>query len=97
MIEATPEPLLREQDKALRAWLNKTECATLKRVVDGKCKLAEIQAHLDAHKAMSGDANYSLTSNDSMKQAHKYQTFLDVLEEITNQPPDELHQIVKLR
>lgn len=82
----------------MRRWLGQPACEILKRVVAGHCVKAEIAAHMDAHKAMTdNNGQFTLLSNDNMRLAHRYQTFLDVLSEIQNRPTDQIHEIVKLK
>lgn len=84
MPEFVPEMMDAEREKQLRAWLNKTECNSLKTVISSKSRWLQEKALIECF-ASTGSNGYDLKSISSMKEAQRYETFLDVLREVINQ------------
>lgn len=84
MIAYTDEPLSEATDKALRIWLEKPERVTLEKVVLSKVKRHECDALRDMVSAKDFDA-LLVNSQESMRQARRWQLFLECLIELKSE------------
>jgi len=93
MISCQLEPLPQSVDVGLREWLGKPHLATLRRVVDAKLKVFASKSINEALTAKDFERKLD-AANASLLMAQRYQTFLDVLQEVTDQK--ETFQSAKL-
>lgn len=87
------EQLAPEQERELRSWLGKSSRQTLIRVADSQLKRHQADALRDM-VAMSVWEAKQASAEASIKKAQRYQTFIDVLNEIADQK--EHYTIAKL-
>lgn len=98
MIELVAENLPIASERKLKAYLAKSELSILRRVVVVKCQLKESLALKESSEADSPDGAKALLAVASMQEARRYQTFIDVLDEIVAQAGTEEHFLtVKLK
>lgn len=93
MIDCVDELLTGATDQSLRAWMDKGEAQTLRRIVKAKVQRAQCAGLNDAMKVEKFDG-MAISVSENMRIAQRYQTFLDVLEELSTQK--EPFSIVRL-
>lgn len=91
-LKADLQPLKPEQQAALRDWLNKGEFSTLKLVAEAKAKQQLVIAS-NMGLLSQRHPGKSEPASQALEKANRYQTFLDVLDEIVKEPN---HSTVKL-
>jgi hypothetical protein len=82
MITCQMESLPMDADRDLRQWLNRSARQTLVRLADSKVKLAQTEALTAAVEAKDYPFK-SEAAEAKMREAQRYQTFIDVLEEFS--------------
>lgn len=93
-MELIGESLEPERAKKLREWLGKPEAHTLRGVIEAKQILLEENAKQSCRKS-EDENSYDLKSKAEMKAARRYQTALQVLDEIANK--DTQLETIKLK
>lgn len=96
MIELTPERLPIALERKLRLWLSKSEAGILRRVIVAKGQFKQADALAEANNSTAEDDVHELLSRQSMKESARYIAFLEVLDEISNQPEETPFQTAKL-
>lgn len=84
MITFSSEPLPAGAEDEFRKWLARTQVDTLRRVVAAKQKERECAALRDAVSAATYERKFE-SANENLRAAQRYEAFLDVLKEITEQ------------
>lgn len=91
-LKADLQALKPETQEALRGWLNKGEFSTLKLVAEAKVKQQLVIAS-NMGLLSQNHPGKAEPAAEALKKANRYQTFLDVLDEIVKEP---IHSTVKL-
>jgi len=81
------ETLTTPQSMALRTWLGKSEAEHLRMIVAGKAKEQLAKATNNALGAVPGNG-FESKSLEHIVNAQKYQTFLDVFQEVLDHKGD---------
>lgn len=95
VLELIGEPLEPDRTKKLREWLSKGEAQTLRNVIGAKMRLAQEKALALGMKADGDNNSYDLKSMAEMKEAHRYQAALSVLDHVAN--PETTLETIKLK
>lgn len=95
MITAAAEPLPIKTENDFREWLRRPQVETLRKVIRAKQQEEACLSLNDAKQANTG--NWKLeAANVHLLKAQRYQAFLDVLQEVTDQLPNVPFNSVKL-
>lgn len=95
MISSTEQPLNATDDTELRTWLGKSGAKLMEKVIESKVHANQLK-HLE--KAMEG-SQFPLkleSSSDELKSAMRYQTFLDIWRELSEQPSESPFTTIKI-
>lgn len=93
MITCNLEGLNITRATALRRWLDQSEFSTLVEVANAKVKAHAVKALNQALEGGRYEAKLD-AANEDLKHAQRFQTFIDVLQEIAKEDP---YQIAKLQ
>jgi hypothetical protein len=96
MIVLQKEPISIDSERKLRIWLSKPEANTLRRVITSECQFAQAAALQKALSARDGNAS-ELLMQDDLRQAARFNTFLEILNEIAAKPKESTFSTVKLQ
>lgn len=96
MIEFTQEPLSLALEHKLRRWLMLPEVNILRRVIIAECQVAQAAALAKALVAHPGDAK-DLLMQDDLKQAARFSTFLEILDQTITRDKNLPFLIAKLK
>lgn len=81
-------------EQKLRKWLSQPEADILRRVVAARCEFLQAEALKKALHAIKGEAA-DLLQQDDMKQAARFDTFNQILTELSDQPKETPFQLAK--
>lgn len=95
MIKADSEQLLPELEKKLRQWLGQEPLRTLNRVAEAKLKQFAVAALQQAIEAKDHLPKLE-QANESLRQAQRYQDFLEILKDIVERPIEKPFEVIKL-
>lgn len=84
MFEAKKEILPEKQQEELRAWLRRPEYQTLRKVIEGKLRIAAVNLTNNALKSKKYAAKLDAADGD-LRMAQDYAHVLDVLNEIADE------------
>jgi hypothetical protein len=96
MIVLIREKLSPELERKLRLWLSKPEANILRRVVTAECQMSQAAALQKALSARDGNAS-ELLMQDDLRQAARFNTFLEILNEIAAKPKESAFTTAKLQ
>lgn len=86
MIQSRDEIIEVEQVRNLHVWLNKPEASLMEEIVAGQATRHELKAMADMRESLKGYAVKVSAAEESIRQAHRYNTFLEVLAELRADP-----------
>lgn len=95
MITCKLEPLTKDTDVSLRAWLSQDPYRTLVRVIESKVKRYESEALAEALQANPNNVK-SEAFEAIMMKARRYANCLEVLKEIRETPLTHVFEIARL-
>ena len=96
MIVLSREKLSPDIERKLRRWLSSPEANTLRRVVTAECQFAQAAALQKALSAHDGNAS-ELLMQDDLRQAARYNTFLEIFYELAAKPKESAFSTAKLQ
>lgn len=98
MIELVTEPLPDAARATLRAWLTQGGADIAAKLCHARCQLRQAKALAEAVNGSGTDETRSLVSSEAMRQAARYSTFIEVLQELADDAADKTKlQTVKLK